>query len=133
MNIKELLLNVGLIISLGFGIFHFFIPDVFKWFSYIPDAPRNLVVSIKWTNYFFSLLLSGLSLLLLLFQRRVLEKDVMAIVFYIFMVIVWLSRVIITILLPFNGTYDLTFLIQVLIFLAVFIILLIPIVLILYE
>lgn len=133
MNIKELLLNLGLIISLGFGIFHFFIPSIFKWFSYIPDAPHNLIVSIKWTNYFFSLLLTGLSLLLLLFQGRILKKDAMAIIFYIFIVIVWLCRIFITIIIPFNGTYDLTFLIQILIFLAEFIILVIPIVLILYE
>ena len=55
----------GLAISAAFGAWHFFIPYLFRWYSYIPDAPRNLVVSMDWTNLFLSLLLCGVSVLLI--------------------------------------------------------------------
>lgn len=130
---KKILLNIGLLGSLVFGVLNFFIPFIFNWRTYISDVPPSIFSLIFWSNFFSALLLTGLSLLILLFQRKIIEKNIMAIVFYIFLVIVWFAAIIMTILLPFNRVYDLAFLIQLLMVLVVFIILLVPMMLILLE
>jgi hypothetical protein len=130
---KKILLNIGLLGSLGFGVLNFFIPFIFNWRTYISDVPPSIFSLIFWSNFFSALLLTGLSLLILLFQRKIIEKNIMAIVFYIFLVIVWFAALIMTILLPFNRVYDLAFLIQLSMVLVVFIILLVPMMLILLE
>ena len=67
----SILMKIGLTISMGFGLWHFIIPYQYKWYSYIPDAPRAIVVSIDWINFFFSLFLTGTSLILIIFQKRI--------------------------------------------------------------
>ena len=86
---------IGTTISLLFGIWHFFVPYLYDWFLYIP-AYENLVVGIEYTNFFFSLLLSGLSILLVVLGGRFFQgnKDVM--IFYGLMVFTWFCRTIIT-------------------------------------
>ncbi len=117
---------IVLIISTIFGLWHFIIPYMFKWYSYIPKAPITLIVSIDWTNFFMALLLSGNSLLLIIFRKRLYERDILAKVFYGFIVFVWLCRIIITVILPWG--YDTLFVIQMFVFIIVFLLLLIPLI-----
>lgn len=107
-KINKILLPTGLILSCAVSIWHFFIPAMFQWFSYIPEAPQSLVVSIVWTNFFFSLLLTGLSLLLLIFRRQISLSNKPVLWIYVFLVFVWLCRVTITVLMPMQG-YDALF------------------------
>jgi hypothetical protein len=62
---------IGLILSTCVGIWHFTAPYLHKWYSYIPDAPIEIIRSIDYTNYFFSLLLTGLSIILIIFTNRI--------------------------------------------------------------
>lgn len=126
MKIIKILYISGLILSLITGIWHFFVPYLFKWYSYIPDAPRPIIVSIDWINYFFSLLLTGLSLLLLFFTKQVFNKNKEVLIFYSFLVFVWFNRVIITIVHPW--AYDIGFVIQLSVFIFIFAIQFIPLV-----
>jgi len=127
-KINKVLINIGLIISFGFGVGHFFIPYVINWFEYIPNTPKTLVISIRWTNFFFSFVLTGYTLILLLLQKRIIHRDLVAMVFYAFLVFLWFSRIIMILILPWNGVYDLLFLFQLISFIAIFIILLIPLI-----
>jgi hypothetical protein len=96
----KILYYAGTTLSLLVGIWHFFVPRMFQWYSYIPNEYENLIVGIDWTNFFFSLLLSGLSLLLIILSKKVfaVNKDVFA--FYGFLVFVWLCRAAITFIEP---------------------------------
>lgn len=118
--------TLGLVISLLIGIWHFFVPYMFSWYSYIPDVPIQIKVSIDYINFFFSLLLAGNSLSLLCLKKRIFAGNREALVFYSFLVFVWLCRVIIIIILPWNGVYDLMFMGQLVGFTVLFIIMLIP-------
>ena len=91
---------VGLTLSLCVGIWHFFVPAMFQWYTYIPSQYENLIVGIDWTNFFFSLLLTGLSLLLILFGKKVFAKNREVLAFYGLMVFTWLWRVLITFIVP---------------------------------
>ncbi len=125
-NLYKVFILIGLSISCFFGLFHFVIPYVFKWYSFIPDAPRSLIVSIDWTNFFMALLLSGNSLLLIIFRKRLYNGDFFVKVFYGFIVFVWFCRVIITVVLPW--AYDVMFIIQISSFIVVFLLLFIPLI-----
>lgn len=62
----------GASISMLVGLWHFTVPWLFGWASYIPYA--TLVVSINYVNLCFLFLLSGLSLLLLLWGKKYLQR-----------------------------------------------------------
>ncbi|MBD3213197.1 MAG: hypothetical protein GF311_11375 [Candidatus Lokiarchaeota archaeon] len=83
-------------------------------------------MAIVWTNFFFSLMLTGNSILLLILLQHIIEKEIIVLTFYGFMSLIWICRVIITIILPWFGTYDLIFWIQFLAFLGITVILIIP-------
>jgi len=48
---------IGGTIALGFGIWHFAVPHLYRWQSYVPDAPQTLVDAVAATNFFMSLTL----------------------------------------------------------------------------
>ena len=73
----QALYYTGASISMLMGLWHFTVPWLFGWASYIPYA--TLVVSINYVNLCFSFLLSGLSLLLL-FWKKVFAKNKEAII-----------------------------------------------------
>jgi len=91
---------VGLSLSALVGLWHFAVPYLYQWYSYIPDEHKSLVVGIGWINFFFSLLLSGYSLLLIVMRKKVFSKNKEMVLMYGFMVFVWFCRVIITFINP---------------------------------
>lgn len=91
---------VGTILSLLIGVWHFFVPRMFQWYAYIPNEYENLIVGIDWTNFLFSVLLTGFSLLLLLFQKKFFCGDKGIFGFYGLFVFVWFCRAVITFVVP---------------------------------
>ncbi|TXT58783.1 MAG: conserved membrane protein of unknown function [Promethearchaeota archaeon] len=77
-------------------------------------------------SFFFSLMLTGNSILLLILQQHIIEKEIVVLIFLGFVILIWICRVIITIILQWFGIYDLIFWIQLLVFLGITIILIIP-------
>ena len=53
---------------------------------------ENLIVGIDYTNYCFSLLLFGLSVMLIFFGKKALSLNREVIYFYFFLTIVWIFR-----------------------------------------
>lgn len=49
---------VGGAVALGFGLWHFAVPGLYGWWSYVPGAPASLVEAVEATNFFFSFSLS---------------------------------------------------------------------------
>lgn len=90
----------GMGLSLLVGLWHFLVPWMFRWYSYIPGQYANLIVGIDWTNLCFSLLLSGMSLLLPIWNKKVFAGNGEALVLYGFMAVVWVFRVALAIVEP---------------------------------
>ena len=78
--------------SAAVGLWHFFVPRMFRWYHYLPMQYENLIVGIDYTNYCFSLLLFGLSIMLIILGKRALEFNREVIYFYYFLTVVWLFR-----------------------------------------
>ena len=53
---------------------------------------ENLIVGIDYTNYCFSLLLLGASVMLILLGKRALDMNREVIYFYFFLTVVWMFR-----------------------------------------
>lgn len=74
------------------GLWHFFVPYMFQWYDYLPMQYENLIVGIDYTNYCFSALLFGISLLLVILGKRALDLNQEVIIFYSFLTVVWVIR-----------------------------------------
>lgn len=74
------------------GLWHFFVPWMFRWYDYLPMQYENLIVGIDYTNYCFSLLLFGLSIMLIMLGKRALGLNKEVIYFYYFLTVVWMFR-----------------------------------------
>ena len=88
----QILYYVSIVISALVGLWHFFVPWMFQWYDYLPTQYRNLIVGIDYTNYCFSLLLFGLSVMLILLGKRALAMNREVIYFYFFLTVVWIFR-----------------------------------------
>ena len=80
---------ITVVISALVGLWHFFVPWMFQWYDYLPMQYENLIVGIDYTNYCFSLLLFGLSVLLIMLGKRALAMNREVIYFYFFLTVVW--------------------------------------------
>jgi hypothetical protein len=63
----KVLVTIGSSASIGFGIWHFFVPKAWKWYSYIDINATELVVAVRAINVFFSLSLLLFGIINLLF------------------------------------------------------------------
>jgi len=84
---------VTLVISMLTGLWHFFVPHLYNWYDYLPMQYENLIVGIDYTNYCFSALLFGSSLVLLFLGKSTLSSNFESLVFYTFLTVVWVFRV----------------------------------------
>lgn len=83
---------ITVIASALVGLWHFFVPWMFEWYTYLPMQYENLIVGIDYTNYCFSLLLFGLSVMLAVLGKGALEGSKEVIYFYYFLTAVWVFR-----------------------------------------
>ena len=64
----KVLTILGSVIMMGFGVWHFFVPTIWKWYSYMDPIATELVLAVRATNIFFSLslvLLGALNIVLI--------------------------------------------------------------------
>jgi len=91
-RLRKVLYYVSLSISLLVGLWHFFVPHLFRWYDYIPMQFESLIVGIDYTNYCFSALLFGSSFVLILLGKSALSLNRESIIFYTFLTVVWVFR-----------------------------------------
>jgi hypothetical protein len=103
--LTKMLVSLGSIISIGFGIWHFFVPTTWKWYSYIDSSATELVVAIRAINIFFSLslILFGIMNILLIYAEKYSKYSV--IVVLVATCLLWASRVLLQIIFP-QGTIN---------------------------
>jgi hypothetical protein len=67
--LARILISVGSAASIGFGVWHFFVPRAWNWYSYIDESATELVLAVRAINVLFSLslVLFGLMNLLMVY------------------------------------------------------------------
>ncbi|MBA4374852.1 MAG: hypothetical protein C0401_01585 [Anaerolinea sp.] len=88
----KILVGIGSSVSIGFGIWHFFVPKAWKWYSYIDINATELVVAVRAINVFFSLslVLFGIVNILLIFGDK--SNRYSMIVMLVATCILWMTR-----------------------------------------
>ena len=87
-------------VSIGFGVWHFFVPKLYDWYRYIAEEATELVVAVRAINFFFSasLVLFGLIAIIFVWSSKV---DVFSLrLILIANAILWLSRLVFQIVFP---------------------------------
>ncbi len=93
-------ITIGSLISVGFGLWHFFIPSIWNWYSYIDPLATELIIAVRAINIFFSLLLVLLGLANIFAVFRVTNERLTYLVLISISVILWAARVILQIIYP---------------------------------
>lgn len=91
---------LGSMITIGFGVWHFFIPAIWDWYSYIDKSATELVTAVRAINIFFSLLLVLLGIVNILFILRKPLDRYSTIVILSVSSILWLTRVLLQLVYP---------------------------------
>lgn len=100
MEYVKLLVMIGSTISVCFGIWHFFVPKAWNWYSYMDPRAAELIVAVRAINVFFSLtlILFGIMNMLLIFGGK--ANRYSTIVLLAATCILWLARVFLQIIYP---------------------------------
>ena len=91
-KIVKVFYYISLSISMLVGLWHFFVPTMFNWYDYLPMQYENLIVGIDYTNYCFSALLFGSSLVLIILGKSAFSLNRETFVYYTFLTVVWVFR-----------------------------------------
>jgi hypothetical protein len=96
----NLLVTIGSSVSIGFGIWHFFVPKTWKWFSYIDPRATELIVAVRAINVFFSLSLILFGVLNLLFMWSGKANRFSVVLLLAATCVLWLTRVVLQLIYP---------------------------------
>jgi hypothetical protein len=101
----KILTSFGSILSIAFGLWHFFVPKIWHWYAYIDKTATELIIAIRAINIFFSLslVLLGLANLLLVFKNP--QDRFSLIVLLSVSTVLWATRSVLQIIYP-QGSYN---------------------------
>jgi len=101
LNVLAIILStIGSLASIGFGVWHFFVPRAWKWYAYIDPKATELVAAVRAINIFFSLSLVLFGGVLLVFVWGGFSDPVSIVVILAANSILWLIRVVLQIVYP---------------------------------
>jgi hypothetical protein len=99
-SVIKILTTFASAVSIGFGIWHFFVPSIWNWYSYFDKFATELVIAVRAINIFFSLLLVLLGIANILFIFRKPQDKFSMIVILSISSILWTTRLILQIIYP---------------------------------
>ena len=104
-SLVKILVMIGSSASIGFGVWHFFVPQAWKWYSYIASSATELVAAVRAINAFFSLslVLFGVVNILLVYGDR--SNRYSIIVMLAATCILWVTRVAFQVIYPQGSLY----------------------------
>jgi hypothetical protein len=98
--LAKILVISGSFASICFGIWHFFVPEMWKWYSYIDVNATELVAAVRAINVFFSLALVLFGVVNILFIYGDKSNRYSLIVMLAATSILWITRVAFQIVYP---------------------------------
>jgi hypothetical protein len=101
----KIFVMIGSCASIGFGVWHFFVPRLWNWYAYIDSHATELVIAVRAINIFFSLSLVffGIVNILLVYGGK--SNRYSIIVMLATTSLLWLTRVVLQIIYPQGSLY----------------------------
>ncbi len=99
----QILVSIASIVTIGFGVWHFFVPKIWSWYNYIDKSAPELVLAVRAINVFFSLclVLFGVMNMLLIWCRP--DEQFSLLVVLGATAVLWATRVLMQLIYP-QGT-----------------------------
>lgn len=96
----KVLVLIGSAVSVGFGVWHFFVPTWWNWYSYIDPSATECVLAVRAINAFFSLalVLLGVVNVLLVYGGR--SNRYSIVVVLAATCVLWATRVVLQLVYP---------------------------------
>lgn len=101
----KVLVTMGSAASMGFGIWHFFVPKTWNWYSYMDARATELIVAVRAVNVFFSLSLVLFGVLNMLFIHGGNANRYSIIVMLAATCVLWLTRLVFQLIFP-QGSFN---------------------------
>ena len=101
----KIFVMIGSGASIGFGVWHFFVPRLWNWYAYIDTHATELVIAVRAINIFFSLtlVLFGIVNILLVYGGK--SNRYSIIVLLAATSLLWLTRVFLQVFYPQGSQY----------------------------
>lgn len=99
-QLVKTLVMIGSTASIGFGVWHFFVPQAWKWYAYMDSSAMELVAAVRAINAFFSLSLVLFGVVNLLFVYGDKSNRYSIMVMLAATSILWLTRVAFQVVYP---------------------------------
>jgi len=96
---------IGSSASIGFGIWHFFVPRLWNWYAYIDPHATELVAAVRAINIFFSLALVLFGIVNILFICGGKSNRYCIIVMLAATSLLWLMRIVLQLVYPQGSLY----------------------------
>ena len=101
----KVLVSIGSAASIGFGVWHFFVPRAWNWYSYIDTRATELIAAVRAINAFFSLSLVLFGIVNILFVYGDKSNRYSIIVMLAATCVLWLTRVAFQVIYPQGSLY----------------------------
>lgn len=103
--LTKIFVTFGSLASIAFGVWHFFVPRAWKWYSYIDPNATELIVAVRSINVFFSLslVLFGILNLLFIYGNNANRFSIIALL--IATCLLWLTRTAFQVIYPQGSLY----------------------------
>jgi len=100
MVLAQVLISISSVISILFGIWHFFVPRIWNWYSYIDAAATELIVAVRAINVFFSaaLVIFGMMNIAIVWLER--DSKISLVVVISSSCTMWLLRILMQVIYP---------------------------------
>ena len=98
--LMKIFVIIGSISSISFGIWHFFVPKVWNWYSFMDPKATELIVAVRAINVFFSLTLVLFGIINILFIYGDHANRFSIIVLLSATTILWLTRLFFQLIYP---------------------------------
>jgi hypothetical protein len=104
-SLVKIFVGFASVASIAFGVWHFFVPGVWKWYSYIDPNATELIVAVRAINVFFSLslVLFGVLNILFVFGGNANRFSIIALLAAT--CILWLTRTAFQVIYPQGSLY----------------------------
>jgi len=101
----KIFVMVGSGASIGFGVWHFFVPRLWNWYAYIDSRATELIIAVRAINIFFSfsLVLFGMVNILLVYGGKSNRYSIS--VMLAATSLLWLTRVLLQVIYPQGSLY----------------------------
>ena len=101
----KILVMISSCASIGFGIWHFFVPTAWKWYSYMDVHATELIAAVRAINAFFSLslVLFGIVNILLVYGDKSNRYSISVVLAAT--CVLWITRVIFQVISPQGSLY----------------------------